>query len=138
LRSVFFGRSETITIKDGKLDGGEFAHISAFTTDLNGETESNLFFCDPCKSSQKPSVEKNHTLFRDVVPKGECFDSFTQETVDLIFSHVNGVKRKSLNGKSPYDLVAFTYGDKIASLLGISHISPHDVIQSPALLKYCN
>ena len=27
LRSVFFGRSETMTIKDGKLDGGEFAHI---------------------------------------------------------------------------------------------------------------
>jgi secondary thiamine-phosphate synthase enzyme len=27
LRSVFFGRSETITIKDGKPDAGEFAHI---------------------------------------------------------------------------------------------------------------
>ena len=27
LRSVFFGRSETMTIKDGVLDGGEFAHI---------------------------------------------------------------------------------------------------------------
>ena len=27
LRSVFFGRSETITIKDGVLDTGEFAHI---------------------------------------------------------------------------------------------------------------
>lgn len=27
LRSVFFGRSETMTIKDGKLDGGEFAHV---------------------------------------------------------------------------------------------------------------
>jgi len=27
LRSAFFGRSETITIKDGKLDAGEFAHI---------------------------------------------------------------------------------------------------------------
>ena len=27
LRSVFFGRSESITIKDGKLDAGEFAHI---------------------------------------------------------------------------------------------------------------
>lgn len=27
LRSVFFGRSETITLKDGKLDAGEFAHI---------------------------------------------------------------------------------------------------------------
>ena len=27
LRSVFFGRSENITVKDGKLDAGEFAHI---------------------------------------------------------------------------------------------------------------
>lgn len=27
LRSVIFGRSETMTIKDGVLDGGEFAHI---------------------------------------------------------------------------------------------------------------
>ena len=27
LRSVFFGRSETLTIKDGKLDGGEFARV---------------------------------------------------------------------------------------------------------------
>jgi secondary thiamine-phosphate synthase enzyme len=27
LRSVFFGRSEAMTIKDGALDGGEFAHI---------------------------------------------------------------------------------------------------------------
>ncbi len=27
LRSVFFGRSEALTIKDGKLDLGEFAHV---------------------------------------------------------------------------------------------------------------
>lgn len=27
LRSVFFGRSECMTIKDGILDGGEFAHV---------------------------------------------------------------------------------------------------------------
>ena len=27
LRSVFFGRSEVITIKDGVLDAGEFAHV---------------------------------------------------------------------------------------------------------------
>ena len=27
LRSVFFGRSETLTIKDGVLDGGEFANV---------------------------------------------------------------------------------------------------------------
>ncbi len=27
LRSVFFGRSETLTVKDGEVDGGRFAHI---------------------------------------------------------------------------------------------------------------
>lgn len=27
LRSVFFGRSEAMTLKDGVLDGGEFAHV---------------------------------------------------------------------------------------------------------------
>ena len=27
LRSVFFGRSETMTLKDGKVDGGLFAHV---------------------------------------------------------------------------------------------------------------
>jgi len=116
-------------------NGGEFANISAFTADLNGEIETELFFCDPFRSSQKPNVEKNHTLFRDIVPKGESFDSFTQKTVNLIFSHINSVKRKSLNGKSPYEVFAFTYGEKIASLLGIVSIPATEVIQSPALLK---
>ncbi len=27
LRSAFFGRSETLTVKDGAMDGGEFAHV---------------------------------------------------------------------------------------------------------------
>jgi len=116
-------------------NGGEFANISAFTADLDGEIETSLFFCDPFRSCQKPRVEKNHTIFRDIVKKGESFDSFTQQTVNLIFSHVNNIKRKSLNGKSPFDVFSFTYGDKITSVLGISHIPSKDVIQSPKLLK---
>jgi IS30 family transposase len=115
-------------------NGGEFAKVSAFTADENGEIETLLFFCDPYRSCQKPRVEKNHTLFRDIVAKGNSFDSFTQEIVDLIFSHVNGVKRKSLNGKSPYEIFCFAYGEKTASLLGISHIPDKEVVQSPKLL----
>ena len=116
-------------------NGAEFSNISAFELDEDGETETRLFFCDPMRSCQKPKVEKNHTLFRDIVPKGESFDLFTQETVNLVFSHVNGVKRKSLNGKSPYDIFTFTFGEKIASLLGITHIPAKEVTQSPNLLK---
>ena len=84
---------------------------------------------------QKPHVEKNHTLFRDIVPKGHSFDDFTQETVDLIFSHVNAVKRKQFNGKSSYDLFTFSYSEKLASLFGISYIPPEKVCQSPSLIK---
>jgi hypothetical protein len=69
------------------------------------------------------------------VPKGESFDHFTQDTVNIIFSHVNSVKRKSLNGKSPYDMFAFTYGEELAAILGIIAISADQVTQSPRLLR---
>jgi IS30 family transposase len=87
------------------------------------------------QSSQKPRVEKNHTLFRDIVPKGESFDTFTQDTVNLIFSHVNSVKRKSLNGKSAFEVFEFTCGEALAGLLGIRAVPADQVVQSPLLLK---
>ena len=115
-------------------NGGEFADVAAFITDVYGDIETSLFFCEAYSSFQKPRVEKNHTLFRDIAPKGTSFDSFTQKTVNLIFSHVNSVKRKSLNGKSPYEIFTFTFGERITSLLGIKYIPPEKVIQSPKLL----
>jgi IS30 family transposase len=116
-------------------NGGEFSNVWAVENSLDGVKEANLFFCDPYKSCQKPKVEKNHTLFRDIVSKGQSFDTFSQDTVNLIFSHVNCVKRKSLNGRSPYDVFAFTYGENIATALGISIIPADSVIQSPKLLQ---
>lgn len=116
-------------------NGGEFANIWAFINDLEGNFETDLFFCDPYQSSQKARIEKNHTLFRDIVPSGESFDDFTQEDVNLIFSHVNSVKRKALNGKPAYDLFRFTFTEKIADLLGIKSIPAEQVIQSPKLFK---
>ena len=116
-------------------NGGEFSNADAIEQNLNGDKETSLFFCRPMKSCDKPYVEKNHTLFRDICPKGTSFDNFTQETVDLIFSHVNSVARKKLNGKTPYELFDFTFGEKITSLFGIKKIPPREVIQSPLLLK---
>jgi IS30 family transposase len=116
-------------------NGGEFANVFAFTENLDCETETDLFFCEPYSSFQKPKVEKNHTMFRDIVPKGSSFDNFTQDTVNLIFSHVNGIKRKILNGKSPYEMFAFVYGYVIPTIFGIQEIPAALVIQSPKLLK---
>lgn len=115
-------------------NGGEFSDVFSFENDPDGKQELHLFFCDPMQSCQKPQVEKNHTLFRDIVPKGKSFDDFTQETVNLIFSHVNSVSRSIYHGKSAFDMFSFIYGEKLASLFGISRIPPDKVRQSPILL----
>ena len=115
-------------------NGGEFSNVFAIENDAEGERETMLFFCDPSQSSQKAKVEKNHTLFRDIVPKGASFDDFSQDTVDLVFSHVNGVKRKIFNGKSPYEMFVFAFGGNTAKILGIEYIPADQVIQSPKLL----
>lgn len=116
-------------------NGGEFANAAAIEQSVSGKRESSLFFCDPYCSSQKPHVEKGHTLLRDILPKGSSFDSLTQNDVDLIFSHINGVLRKELHGKSAFDVFAYLYSEKLAAALGIHFVDPVDVIQSPALLK---
>lgn len=115
-------------------NGGEFSIVSAFENDADGNTESHMFFCEPCSPHEKAEIEKNHTLFRDIVKTGTSFDGFTQETVNLIFSHVNAVKRKQFNGKSAYDMFSFYYSEILASALGISFVPANEVIQSPKLL----
>lgn len=115
-------------------NGGEFSIVSAFENDTEGNAESNMFFCEPCSPHEKAEIEKNHTLFRDVVKTGTSFDDFSQETVNLIFSHVNAVKRKQFNGKSAYDMFSFYYSELLASALGISFVPANEVIQSPKLL----
>ena len=115
-------------------NGGELVRVDDIEMDVRGE--SKLFFCDPNRSDQKGRIEKNHTLIRDILPKGTSFDNLTQEDINLVCSHVNSVKRAALNGKSAYELFAFTYGEEIPKLLGISKIPAEDVCQSSKLLQH--
>lgn len=127
-----FGQIIPLLLTD---NGGEFSNVAAFENDADGNSETKLFFCDPRSPDEKPHIEKNHTMFRDIVPGGSSFDGFTQETVNTIFSHVNGVKRKQFNGKSAYDMFTFSYSSELAEILGISEIPAEKVLQSPKLLK---
>ena len=127
-----FGEIFPLLLSD---NGGEFSCISSFENDLDGNTESRMYFCRPYKSSDKPYVEKNHTMFRDICPGGTSFDDFTQDTVNMIFSHVNSVKRKKFNGRSPYEMFTFAYGKDLAEVLGVQEITALEVKQDPSLLK---
>lgn len=127
-----FGQLFPVLLTD---NGGEFSNVAEFENNCDGNLETHLFFCEPYASYEKPHIEKNHTLFRDIVPKGTSFDDFTQEMVNLIFSHVNAVKRKQFNGKSAYDMFAFSYSEELAAAFGISKVPADKVIQSPTLLR---
>ncbi|MEG2079905.1 IS30 family transposase [Chryseobacterium sp.] len=127
-----FGKIFPVVLTD---NGGEFWNIFALENDANGDQESKMFFCDPASPAQKARVEKNHTLFRDIVPKGSSFENLTQEKIDLIFSHINSVCREKYNGKSAYDMFSYTHSERLANILGIQRIAAEEVIQSTKLLK---
>lgn len=116
-------------------NGGEFSHVSAFENDLSGTKETSVFFCDPNAPYQKPHVENNHSLLRQILPSSSSFDDLTQDDVNLVFSQVNAILRKQFCGKSAFDMFAFTYSSAIANALDISYIHPKDVISSPLLRK---
>lgn len=55
--------------------------------------------------------------------------------VPLILSHMSSIARKSLNGKTPYEMFTFIFGTQLTDLLNIQKIKPENVIQSPVLIK---
>ena len=52
-----------------------------------------------------------------------------------MFSHINSTPRKSLGGKTPYEIFAFLYGKDIADKLNIQKINKDEVNTTPRLLK---
>lgn len=119
-----------------KTDNGtEFSNPLAIEFSPEEERRTWIFYCDPGHSEQKGSCEKNHEEFRKIVPKSTSMNDFTQDDINLAFSHVNSYVRKKLNHKTPFDMFSFLYGDDLASKLGITRIPPDDVTLNPSLLK---
>lgn len=116
-------------------NGTEFSDPLSIESDEDGEITSKVFFCDPYSSYQKPHIEKNHEFIRYILPQGTSFDFLSQHHVNLMMSHINSVKRDSLNGKSPYDIFSFLYGADIAKALEIEEIKAQNIILKPSLIK---
>lgn len=116
--------------------GTEFARPIQFEINQNtGEIRSKIFYCDPQHSSQKPHVENNHILIRDILPKKLDLSFLTQEKLNIMFSHINSTPRASLGGKTPYEVFTFLYGKNVVKKLNIEEIKKDDVCLTPSLLN---
>lgn len=116
-------------------NGIEFNDFYKLEYDENGEFLSNIFYCDPYRSSQKGACEKNHEFFRYIEPKYHSLDHLTQDKIDLIFSHINSVYRNSLNGIRPIDLAYAILGERFLKAINIKKIEPDDVNLTQSLTK---
>lgn len=109
-------------------NGHEFNKIHELElNEETGEILSNVFFCDPYKSSQKGACERNHELFRYIQPKKQSIEYLTQDILNDYFSNINCLYRKGLNGVRPYDLAKIILGEHFLSIIGVYEINPDDV-----------
>ena len=116
--------------------GSEFAKPELFEVNTEtGEIRSNIFYCDAQMPSQKPHVENNHEFIRDIILKKKDMSALTQDKLDLMFSHINSVPRKSLGGKTPYEAFEFFYGKEPLEKFNIQKIKEDAVTLQPYLLQ---
>ena len=99
-------------------NGSEFKTLY----EIENQIFTKVFYCDPYASYQKGECEKNHGFFRRIVFKGKSLNTFTQEEINEIFSHINSYPRASLNKSSPFDLFAQEYNSIILNELEIIKI----------------
>lgn len=114
--------------------GCEFEKVGLFERSSDGTQRLNIFYCDAMQSAQKPHVENNHNYVRDIIPNGKPLDKLTQNSIDIMFSHINSTPRKALHGKTPYELFVFYFGVSAAEMLGITEIPKDEVVLKPLLI----
>lgn len=116
--------------------GSEFAKPQQFEINMEtGEIRSNIFYCDPQASSQKPYVENNHNFIRETLPNGQDWNHSTQNKLNIMFSHINSTPRESLGGKTPYEIFTFIYNENLAKKLCIQKIEKDEVTTTPHLFN---
>ena len=118
-------------------NGPEFSNPLALEFADHNQTvrRTRIFYTRPHTPSDKPHIEKTHVEFRKICPKCTSFDDFSQETIQLIFSHVNSHSIRKLNGSTPIKTFSHFFGEHLHSKLGITEILPDHVILNPKLLK---
>ena len=116
-------------------NGSEFSNPKAIEFDSEENRRTYIFYCDPSAPYQKGSAERNHEFIRHFIPKGTDLEPYSQEDISLMMDHINSYSRESLGNRSPYDVFAFLYGEKILDLLKCQRIPPQDVTLNKSIFR---
>ena len=100
-----------------------------------GELRTHLFYCDSYSSCQKSQIERNHEFIRYFIPKGKSLNKFTQEDINLMFSHINSYPRESKRDHTPYEVFTFMHGKEILDKIKITIIPPGDLNLTASIFK---
>ena len=116
-------------------NGSEFKRPEDLEMTEDYLIRTNIFYCDPMASWQKPHIEKNHEFIRYVIPRGKSLNPYTQDDMTLLMNHINSTRRQSLGNKAPYELINEDDEDMWAlfSLLKMDLIPPDEVHLMPDL-----
>ena len=108
-------------------NGSEFFDPLHIEIDYNtGNKTTNIFYCKPYASYQKPNIEHNHEYIRRVFPKKVSLDNLIKEQVQKLEETINNIPREKLGGKSPYEKTLEKY-PLLLEKLNYRYINPDDV-----------
>lgn len=123
-------------------NGSEFADTESLERScLDDSNRTTVFYCEPQRSDQKGTIEKNHQFIRYVLRKNDDFSKLTQEDITLLSNQINSYIRKLLNKKSPFEVLKFLEGDSghdWLDQLNLSQIQPEHVQLNRHLLFHKN
>lgn len=116
--------------------GTEFSDPKAIEMSLDGKRQlCHLFYCDPMNSNQKPEVERCHSDFRRIVPKGISLNGFSQVDIEMAFGNVAAIPRPQYNDKTASQMFIAIYGEDTFKKLGGVLIDAKDANLTPNLLQ---
>jgi IS30 family transposase len=109
---------------------------SEFTNPAKIEGGSTkVFYCDPQQPQQKGALEQEHSLIRQIIPKGMSFDHLQQEDIAKMNSHITSYARPGLGDKTPQEVFSFLFGQDLLQCFGLERVKPEDVILNNTLLQ---
>ena len=117
-------------------NGVEFSRPDIIEDNGKHVYPTKVFFCDPGHSEQKGKIENNHEYIRRFIPKGKSFNTYSQDDINLMLNHINSVKRDSLLGDSPINIMKALLPNKIIKFFGIKEINQNDIILKKKLFNY--